>query len=176
MRSSGSYSGSRTLQSDHNDEADYSEHSIPLSRSTVAAQASEKQRKAARQELDSMLAERASLSKTISHITEQLEGLRNPTATSRLKRPAPTTIPSSDATDSKEEIGTETNKKPKLEENEEDPAHSQPQNEPTRRSAKQAFQNPLMQRLLVGTLHKSQKEIERDKSDKLVRFCCSLFF
>lgn len=58
------------------------------------------------------------------------------------------------------------NKRKKLEESHDEHHHTSP----IAGSAKRAIQNPLMQRLLVGTLTKSRKEIDSFKSDKTVCF------
>jgi hypothetical protein len=153
------------------------ESEYPISRSTVAAQSLQKQRISFQLELNILLQERNDIKQIIDHTTTQLDAIRKTHSGARAKRQssAISIIPENSTSDSKKELddshGEPPNKKSKLEENSNVSSEETHHSGAVKGRTRQAIQNPLMQRLLVGTLQKSQKEVERDKTDKSVRLC-----
>jgi hypothetical protein len=142
------------------------------SRSTDAAQRIQRQRKVIQKELNAMLNERSSLSRQIATLVSQLEGIRGGPSNSRAKRPSSdisTFEESSPHPPSKQDLddfGRPLQKKPKLEEATPQAYSEMHKSREVKGLAKSAIKTPLMQRLLVGTLQRSQKEVEREKADK----------
>lgn len=141
----------------------------PLTKSVIAAQATQKRREEIKKEMLAMLRERSQLTKNIQELESRIDTAAPTTESTRkrmtvggaddLKKDALPTASNSDTT------GEPPHKRPKLSEPGEN-AHAAPK---LAGAAKRAMQNPLMQRLLVGTLQKSQKEVDAFKHDKSVR-------
>ena len=142
---------------------------IPKSRSTVMAEDAQKRRKTIQQELDLLLEESTFLKRQLTHHQEKLDFVNRGYIPARGKRHATDTANDlqqqlkSDQLDSND--GEDANKKRKVEETGAQDSDAPHKSAPT----KVAIKTPLMQRLLMGTLKKSQKELERDKTDKAVR-------
>jgi transposase len=154
------------------------EEDYPITRTTVAAQESQRKRIALKSELASMLQEHAALTSTIAELQEKIDSIQHGGARTSKKRVAPTTAlenghtsgSSGDAErDGKDDSTDSEHKKVKTKESSDGGSEHHSAPTPQRATARGALGNPLFQRLLMGTLQKSKKEIELEQADKHVR-------
>jgi len=147
--------------------------SVPKSRSTVSAQDIQKQRNRMQKEVHVLVLESVSLNRQLEHTLESIEFIKRGYSGLRGKRQSGDRQSGPD--DAQDSGSTAFTKKRKLEEDDPQEMEEVHKSAEVKGAAKAAIKTPLMQRLLMGTLQRSQKELERDKSDKSVRHCDCLF-
>lgn len=160
---------------------DQTEDNYPNARSTAAAQTLQRKRIASSKELDTLLRERAQYNNFIADLTERIESLRSGGRTSHKTRTGRGNGKNQEAhgnraqaasgaagDDQSGEFSAPEAKRRKLVESE-DGDGAEKHAEEAKPSARAALKVPLFQKLLVGTLQRSQKEIEHAKTEKSVR-------
>lgn len=158
-RSSSSSSSSSSLDEEIKISA-YSEK-YPISRSSILAQELFKQRVNLESELKSLTVEKNNLNNEINRIEMQIFAIKNKTNKRK-------TV--SNSTESLETDLIEENKKIKKESEDSSDVKNRVQLSTT------TLKQPLFQKLLLGTLIKSQNEVEKSKTDKNVSKAFRFFF
>lgn len=135
----------------------------------------QKERRRMQRDLAGMVQERSSLNRQIATMLSTIEAARKGLSSSRQKRTLDEMTSGSEkevddsVSPDLDEFGRPTAKKRLLQDISKEREVDRSDSKDGKTSARAAIKSPLMQRLLVGTLQRSQKEVERDKTDKAVR-------